>query len=196
MKKVMALFAVFLLCFTIKAQEYDDDFKTIFDGEDFRISGFGGPFMSFTSVSGEFAHMMGGGGGVMLGDFFFGGYGLGLTNSIRDKNNPDERGRHLEFGHGGLWTGFSIKSRAAIHPSFHTQIGWGSVSINDDFIMHEEDNVFVLTPTLEVELNLTRFLRLSIGGSYRYVSNVDLSGYDNEDLAGPSAFLGFKFGWF
>jgi len=91
MKRVFAAAMITLTFLGLKAQ--DSEIQTLFSGST-RISGFGGPLMSFTTVNGQFAHMMGGGGGVLLGDFFIGGYGEGLTNGI-----PVNEYR-LDFGHG------------------------------------------------------------------------------------------------
>ena len=67
MKKVT--FLAIILSVSITAFSQEKEYQTIFDNKDLRISGLGGPFMQFTSVAGEFAHMMGGGGAVLLNDF-------------------------------------------------------------------------------------------------------------------------------
>ena len=66
-----------------------------------RISGFGGPTISYTQIDGEFAVMSGGGGGVIINNFFIGGYGEGTSNSVN--NNPSLEFRNVEFGYGGFW---------------------------------------------------------------------------------------------
>lgn len=78
MKKILIAVVLILSFAGMKAQE--NGIQTLI-GSGTRISGFGGPTMSFTSINGEFARLMGGGGAVLLGDFFIGGYGEGLTNS-------------------------------------------------------------------------------------------------------------------
>jgi hypothetical protein len=188
MRKIITILAVFLSFTGLKAQE--NDIQTLF-GSGTRISGFGGPTMSYTSITGAFAHMLGGGGGVLLGDFFLGGYGEGLTNSITAGGN------RISFGHGGFWSGYSFMASRALHPCFSTQIGWGSISQRDkDYYNLSEDNVFVINPTLELEMNFTRFFRLGVGAHYRFVSGVNTSTLNNADFSGPGAFLSFKFGWF
>ena len=97
MKKILLTLLAAMTLIVGNAQ--DSEIQTIFGG-DTRISGMGGPTMSFSSMNGEFAFMMGGGGGVLLGDFFLGGYGEGLTNPIIAGGNK------TEFGHGGFWTGY------------------------------------------------------------------------------------------
>ena len=199
MKKLYTLVIALLITVGISAQ--DDGYRTIFDNGDFRISGFGGPFMNFSSFNGEFVHMMGGGGGIMVGDFFFGGYGLGSTNNLTANYNGESY--DIDFGHGGLWFGYSFLSNNAIHPAFHIQTGWGSVEeeFNSDFRSSYnviDDKVFVLNPTLEMEFNFTHFFRMGIGGHYRMVFGSDESnfGFTDADLSSPGAYLAFKFGWF
>ena len=155
--------------------------------------------MQFTGVAGEFGFMMGGGGAVMLNDFYIGGYGLGLTNSIPDyvNDNPSDR---LYLGHGGFWLGYSLFGERPIHVSISSLIGWGEFGITqfDGYYPFIRDNIFVLVPTLEVELNLTRYFRIGVGATYNLYTmvNEDLHGYRSSDLSAPGGFLSFKFGWF
>ena len=192
MKKIFVVVLITLSFSGLKAQ--DSEIQTLFSGNT-RISGFGGPAMSFTTMRGEFAHMMGGGGAVLLGDFFIGGYGEGLTNGI------SVGGNRLDFGHGGFWTGYSFMAARPLHPNISAQIGWGSAGErSQDYTYYTTDNVFVFKPAIELEMNFTRFFRLSVGAHYRVVTGVNPELYSepmsNSDLSGPGASLTFKFGWF
>ena len=188
MKRIYTLMIGGLLMFPAVAQ--DNGIQTIFGGGT-RISGMGGPMMGFSSIGGEFAHMMGGGGGVLLGDLFLGGYGMGLTNPVTAGINT------TEFGHGGFWAGYSFMAKRAFHPVLSTQLGWGTVTQLDEFTVLSSDNVFVLNPALELEMNFTRFFRLGVGAHYRLTSGVNNTpGFGDSDFSGPGAFLTFKFGWF
>lgn len=197
MKKATLLLV--LLTVTFAAFSQDKEYQTIFDNKELRISGMGGPFMQFTGVAGEFAHMMGGGGGVLLNDFFFGGYGIGLTNAIPDYVN-DNTNERLSLGHGGFWLGYALFGEKPIHVSISTMIGWGEFGIMqyDGYYPFVRDKIFVLAPTVEVELNLTRYFRIGAGASYNLFTGVDehLHGYKSGDLSSPGGFLSFKFGWF
>jgi hypothetical protein len=191
MKKISLLIISMFLIVNLFSQ--DKEIQTLF-GAGIRISGFGGPFMSFTTANGEFAHMMGGGGGILLGDFFFGGYGEGLTNYIENIQGGDQ----IEFGHGGFWTGYTFWGAKPIHPAISFQIGWGGISLRDpqDQQTTYDDNVFVVNPTVECEMNFTKFFRLSIGANYRLVTGVNTLNLSNQDMSGPGIFLAFKFGKF
>jgi len=197
MKK--SIFLGLMLAIGVSAFSQEKEFQTIFDNRDVRISGLGGPFMQFTSVAGEFGHMMGGGGAVLLNNFFLGGYGLGLTNAIPDyvNQNPSDR---LTLGHGGFWLGYSLFGEKPIHITFSSLIGWGEFGVMEDYGTYPfvRDKIFVLSPTVELELNLTRYFRIGAGASYNIYTLVDQSmhGYTNADLSAPGGFLSFKFGWF
>ncbi len=58
------------------------------------------------------------------------------------------------------------------------------------------DLIFVIQPTLGVELNVTRFFRIEAGSSYRYVIGTDLDDMTDDDLRGFGAELTLKFGKF
>jgi hypothetical protein len=196
--KIVIHIGIFLTTvLTVFGQERE--YRTILDNQDLRISGMGGPFMQFTSVAGEFGHMMGGGGAVLLNDFFFGGYGLGLTNAIPDYVN-DHANDRLTLGHGGFWLGYSLFGDRPVHLSISSLIGWGEFGIMqvDGYYPFIRDKIFVLAPMLEVELNLTRYLRIGVGATYNLYAMVDenMHNYTGGDLSSPGGFLSFKFGWF
>jgi len=198
MKKSLLLIVILTGALVSYAQE-SREYQTIFDGKALNISGMGGPFMQFTSVAGEFAHMMGGGGAVLINGFFFGGYGLGLTNQIIDYKGGD-LSRKLTLGHGGFWTGYVLGGNRAIHLTMSTLIGFGEfglASLDSDLPIYP-DRFFVLAPTAEVELNLARYFRIGAGASYNLYTGIGDSrhSYTNSDLSSPGGFLSFKFGWF
>jgi hypothetical protein len=197
MKK--SIFILFILALSTSLFSQEREYRTLLDNQDLRISGLGGPFMQFTSVAGEFGHMMGGGGAVLLNNFFFGGYGMGLTNAIPDYVNDSPSDR-LTLGHGGFWLGYALFGEKPIHVTFSSMIGWGEFGIMqyDGYYPFVRDQIFVMIPTLEVEVNLTRYFRIGAGASYNIYTMMDESmhGYSNSDLSSPGGFLSFKFGWF
>ncbi len=197
MKK--AILSGIILTVSLALFSQEREYQTIFDKQELRISGMGGPFMQFTGVAGEFGHMMGGGGAVIINDFFLGGYGLGLTNSIPDYVNQNTN-NNLSIGHGGFWLGYSLFSEKPIHLSVSSMIGWGEFGImeNGEDYPFIRDNIFVLSPTVEVELNLTRYFRIGVGASYNLYTMVDeyMHGYQSSDLSAPGGFLSLKFGRF
>jgi hypothetical protein len=200
MKKAAVFGMILAMALNVLAQEQEREYQTLVDFDNVRISGMGGPFMQFTAVDGEFAHMLGGGGALLIGDFFVGGYGLGLTNQIQADvtQDPYEVGHYLSVGHGGFWLGYSLFGERAIHVCISSMIGWGTLGIKGEYYSEllYPDNVFVVSPVLEVELNLTRYFRIGAGATYNLFSFVDMVGYSNADFSAPGGFLSFKLGWF
>jgi len=194
--------AGFILLIAITSWSQEREYKTIVDFNNARISGMGGLMMQFTAVDGDFAHMLGGGGAILVGDFFFGAYGLGLTNSIY-VNRPNESmyqpGDRLSVGHGGFMLGYSLFGDKPIHVTFSSLLGWGTVGIRSDYYPEVlyPDGIFVICPTIEAELNMTKFFRLGLGATYNIFTFVnDLPGYTAADFSAPGGFLSFRFGWF
>jgi hypothetical protein len=58
------------------------------------------------------------------------------------------------------------------------------------------DDVVVLEPAVQANLNITKFFRISAGASYRYVSGVTSPATTNKKLSGPGAVLTLRFGKF
>lgn len=203
MKKSILLIAAILIGFYANAQ---DEYRTIFgDGNINKIRGFGGPMMGFTDIDGSFAHLMGGGGGVILNDkFMIGGFGYGLTNRIdAERTNKDGKliydDLYLEFGYGGMWFAYTIKGSAPIHPVINLQFGNGNISLvnSNNSPAGYSDNLFILNPAIELEMNITRFFRMSVGGNYRMAFGVNkIEGFEDKDFTRAGGFLAFKFGWF
>jgi hypothetical protein len=52
----------------------------------------------------------------------------------------------------------------------------------------------VVEPGAGVALNVSKKIRLSATGSYRFVSGASLSGLGDEDLSGPALSLSLDFG--
>jgi len=199
MKNLVLFLSVIALALPLSAQQ-EREYHTVFEGRELRISGMGGPFMQFTTLAGEFGHMMGGGGAVLINDFFFGGYGLGLTNQIIDYKGGD-LSRQLSVGHGGFWTGYVFRGDKALHFTFSTLIGFGEFGLTDINVylpVLNPDRFFILAPSLELEINLARYFRVGAGACYNLYTGIGDTrhSYTSKDLSSPGGFLSFKFGWF
>jgi hypothetical protein len=204
MKKTVITGMILAIAFTVFSQ--DREVQTLVDFDEVRVSGLGGPMMQFTAIDGEFAHLLGGGGAILFNDFFIGGYGLGMTTNIQvnqDKYDPRHDDDRLSVSHGGFWLGYSLFGTKPIHVCISSMIGFGELGIKDDIGQYEGDNFFIVVPTLELELNLTRYFRIGAGATYNLFTLVSLkhpdglgSGYSSSDLSAPGGFLSFKFGWF
>ncbi len=120
----------------------------------------------------------------------------------------------LNFGHGGLWLGYINNSHKLIHWGISTRIGGGGISLmNKDYHIDDEDEysqeaVFVLRPTLEMEIKLARWFKMNINAGYRLVTGIsddkyyssatgDQKSYYTPDMFNsPTIGIGFLFGGF
>jgi hypothetical protein len=62
--------------------------------------------------------------------------------------------------------------------------------------MGHTETFFVVEPEVAVEANMTNFMRIALGASYRYVTGVQQPGLSTATLSSPAASLAFKFGVF
>ncbi len=190
MKKIILSLSFSLLAIALMAQH-----ETLF-GNARVVGGFGAPIIEF-GIGNDLNTSIGGGGGVVINNFFLGGYGMGGLDFDR---LVDDELTEIEVGHGGFWLGSTFKPHKILHLYGSARIGWGAVSIpvdDPDFEFNDLDKIFVLTPELGVELNVTKWFRVAASGGYRWVTGTNEAfGYNDEDFSGAIATLSFRFGWF
>jgi hypothetical protein len=172
--------------------------ETLIEGK-IESGGFGGPVIRFSDVKGEFAVFVGGRGAWIVNhSFYVGAAGYGLANAIDLDNHRDYwPHRDIEFGYGGVEFGYIHDSNRLVHFTIGALIGGGGVTRNEDFdVFYDDDAVFVLEPTADLELNVSRLVRIAAGGGYRLVTGTHAPGLDNGDLSAPFASLTVKIGKF
>ncbi len=206
MKKIITLLLSFSFIGLLSAQTIEEnefnkekEMKTVMNSiQIHRISGFGGPTMSYSSINKDFAFLMGGGGGIIVNNLFIGGYGEGLSSSLDVSNEHPIR--DLDFGHGGFWVGYEIFHKSLIHPVISSKIGWGSISgYGTEYTLSHyfRDNVFVVVPSISAEINFTRFFKINVGAEYRRTINVNNTpNMDDNDFSSLGVNMNFIFGWF
>lgn len=189
MKIKILLFVGLLTSFSAFAQKAETlvkDVKT--------LGVFGGPIIEFGQINGEFGADVGGGGALMINNFFFGGYGLGTDYPQIQIEEEDYR---LRFKHGGFWLGYTSDPSRVVHWYGSTRLGSGKAQIRGDGPAQASDRIYVVTPEVGIEINLTKFMRLALTGGYRVTTGVSkLNGFDNNDFSSPVGALTFRFGGF
>ena len=161
------------------------------------VGAFGAPIIEM-GFDKNISTSVGGGGGIVIDNFFLGGYGLASIDfeELIDNDNIDQ----LEIAHGGFWLGYAYRPDKLIHIYSSARLGWGGVNLDVDdnnFSFREVDKIFVATPELGIELNITGWFRLGATAGYRFVSGTNESlGYTDEDFSGGVGTLHFRFGWF
>ncbi len=193
MKKILFLPLALLVTGMAYGQRPD-----VLIGNDYEsISGFGGVFISLSSLGGDLASYTGGGGGVLLDNaFYFGGYGMGLNDDRRVTLEGNEY--DVDFRHGGFLIGYNIKPERLVHLGVGTKLGWGSLDYNAfaPGVDNLTDQVFVVHPQVEAEFNMTHWFKLNLGAGYQQVIGVDDFVYNESDVSSPSFEIRLLFGWF
>ena len=137
------------------------------------------------------------------------GIGLGATGFINEYHYEPliDKNVFLAGGYGGLYIEPILLPRSPVHLSFPVLFGAGGISyvskesdLNNNMIQDSEA-FLLIEPAAELELNLTRFFRLSIGASYRFPSAFNVGVSDTPkasagSLKGVSYTVSLKFGKF
>lgn len=183
-------FTLILLCFTLIVQAQEETLI-----RNIEVVGiFGGPLVEVGSINGEIGIDVGGGGALVLNNFFIGGYGLGTDYPRVTLDQEDYR---LRFKHGGFWLGYTSDTRRLLHFYSSARLGWGQAQIRGDGPAAGTDRVFVVTPEVGFEVNVTNFMRVAFTGGYRAVTGVtNLDTFENGDFSSPIGTVTFRFGGF
>lgn len=217
MKRTTLILLALLLGLTTMAQEREDrdrGMRTIFGGSGIRSNGgYGAVTTAYSEIDNRDAIVIGGRGAWLINHQFgigLAGYGFMTEHKLDATLNEDYQ---LLGGYGGLMFEFIANPNSPIHLSFPVTIGAGGVTYSqrdsfvrgNDFDRLSEDSqaFFVVEPGVELEMNMLRFMRLAVGVSYRYTSDMDLtytgSGQrilDADALHGLTGGITLKFGKF
>lgn len=208
MKKILSLAAAIIFATGLYAQfddEYEEkEFRTLF-GENTEIGGYGAFGTSYSQINGLDAISFNGRGAIILGQ----GIALGITGTgfLTDYfyDEAVKEDANLAGGYGGVFIEPIILPNFPVHISVPVTFGVGGVAYsylydNNNYEWDsrvEDTEVFlVLEPGVELEVNLTRFFRLAIGGYYRLTSDLSLYQTEPDALSGFSGGITFKFGKF
>ena len=87
------------------------------------VGAFGGPFIEFADFDNDLTTSVGGGGGLIIDNFFIGGYGAGTTDL--DNLTFNNETFSLDMGHGGFW----------LQRHQQDSLDWNSLSLDLDVKM-------------------------------------------------------------
>ena len=117
--------------------------------------------------------------------------GWGGFNNTTQFRLDDLTSDEIDLDYNGFVVGYAPKAYKAIHPNFMMLIGGGRADIDNE----GRDGVFVVQPSVGLELNVLRWFRIGIDGGYRYVGGTDFATVKDSDLSAPFGQLTFKFGY-
>jgi hypothetical protein len=168
------------------------------------LVGYGGPLVSVTRMAGQTALLLGArGGAVLRRHFVLGAAGFSLVNepSMPSSAQLGAGSHNIKFGGGGFWFAYVLSPEWVVHPTFGVLLGGGSVGyqVTDQTpgfpATYTSSSFFLAQPEIEVDVNVTRFMRVGVGAYYRVVVGVKLEDkLTNGDVGGPGALLAVKFG--
>jgi hypothetical protein len=211
MKKLIALFAIALLVIPAFAQEdqkkndrNNDEIRTLF-GPHVKHGGYGAFTMGYSQIGNQDAVIAGGRLGWIIDHSLtlgFGGYGF--ANDIHIDNAETGRGYNLDGGCGGMFIEPIILPKFPVHIAIPIFFGAGGVACSrddfytedSDYYIEDSDGFLFAEPGVEIELNVLKFLRLSVGASYRFTTGVHMIDTPGNVLDGLSSSLSLKIGKF
>ena len=212
MKKLLVFFGALAMTLTSFAQQddeyYSDDIQTLM-GKNNSVGGYGAISIQYTELENRDAFVFGAKGAIVLGHMMsLGLAGSGFFNDVH-YDVTTEQDISLAGGYGGFFFEPILMPRFPVHVAFPIMIGAGGVAVvsvdqndnwNDNYKSEASDAFMVIEPGIELELNVTKFFRFSIGGYYRYTSDVDIADPEyavpTDILRGFSGGVTFKFGRF
>jgi len=211
------LWITFVLVFSINhcyAQDVNRDFqhKNTLLGE----KPFTGAFIGVSVKSGETNNQQDMWlGGEVAGTFdhnlSIGLAGYGLVSTVKGNNMAfNNRTLHYQSGYGGLFVEPAAFSNRVLNVSFPTVLGAGGIAETivggvidelDNFDLDENDfyhsDIFwVVEPGVALNLNISGWMKLGAGVSYRQTFDLNLPNTSSEVMNGINGNVFLKLGWF
>ncbi|MBO9153724.1 hypothetical protein ACFOTA_16010 [Chitinophaga sp. GCM10012297] len=165
-----------------------------------KLSAYGALLGKISTFDDRFAVLTGGYGGVFLNKKIMLGAGAySMATSPRVDNYNDNRRWNLWYT-GGV-VEYVHNSDKLFHWSAGALIGGGGVSQRIGFDkgrdqVYESDGFFVAEPFINAEVNITSYLRIVAGGTWRQVAGAGIEGMSDSKMSGPGFHLGVKAGVF
>ena len=195
----------------------DEPMKTLFGSDrDMHNGGWGAPVATYTRIMDQDAMLVGARGGWIIDHrLTLGIAGHGLVTPVENAAYDAHliaSGRQLydhsllATGYGGLLIEPIIAYRSPVHISLPIVLGAGGAGyrvysdLPPDFdpLTYKDDVAafFVAEAGIDLEFNMVRLVRLGIGASYRYTSDLLLPGTPTDALRGFNASMSIKVGVF
>jgi hypothetical protein len=182
--------------------------------------GFFAPTVKLSPVNDDMAMFVGARAGWILAHTVSIGFaGYAMVSDVQVQDVVDSL-KHLQMAYGGMEMGLTLFPDKLIHIHLSTLFAmgalhqgaeypvWGQYDCDrsceddedddyDEYWRKHTDAILVLEPTVELELNVSRWMRIGAGVGYRKVWGADkVEKVENADLRDFTGSLSLKFGWF
>jgi hypothetical protein len=138
------------------------------------------------------------------------GYGLVTNHQFRSNDRyGNDTDLDINLWYAGLICEFVVMPDIPIHFTIPLLLGGGMVNINlydqDEIQKHfydrdvlkvESSPFLIIEPGVNMEVSVAKYLRITLGVSYRYISRTDLIRITESDINNLSMNLSFKLGRF
>jgi len=210
--QILTLSLLLLGTTAVHSQGNQNEYRSIFNKKSDQktaIGGYGSFGVGYTSIDNKDALILNIKGALVINHSIgLGLAGYGFFNNLDKQNNNQDQ--YLAGGYGGFYFEPIFLSKSPVHLSFPILIGGGGVStIPNDFwnypgsnYPYNYDMFFVVEPGVELEFNMVKFFRVSLGATYRFTNGVQLTyPEDGSEVAfkaldGFNIYMNFKFGKF
>jgi hypothetical protein len=162
--------------------------------------GYGAVTMKIGTIRNAGAMFAGGRAGWVLDHTY--GIGIGgyfLVNNVSARVSDTSDDSRLMVSYGGLDIEYLVPLDSTFHFSAQALLGGGAVGHVENRYVNPRphyDPFVVFEPGLNVDIGLTKVLRLSLGASYRFVGWLSSPAATNGDLSGPMFNVSIKAGFF
>jgi hypothetical protein len=184
-KSCFSVLAFMLLSFAAFSQHEE----TLLGDRNWGFSGvWGGYNHQYTQFGGSDAYNRGG--------FFTFEFGKALNvgwghNELNERVKLNETEGDLRTRWGFAKVGYGFIPYKAVHPTLNVDFGKGNVRFGDMY----DNRIYVVQPSVGVEINVFRWFRLGLEGGYRFVEGSDLAIATDEKLSGAFGQASLKFGF-
>jgi hypothetical protein len=191
----------------LESPRKDEGPPTLLSNKAPRLGGYGGPSVFGSRTMGQNVVYAGGEAALLLDHrLAIGLAGYALVSHVGGPTDVFGDPQRLGFGYAGLLLRYSFLGNYPYYFTVGTLVGGGGVGYlpewNGNWSRHratQTDPALVVEPSLGGHLNLTRWMRLGVQVSYRFVSIAGVSNAAGrpsaEDLAGFAYGGHLQFGW-
>ncbi len=191
--KLLTFLLTLLVVSSVYAQKSNDEIQVLVtkknrDGKVKFDNGFyAGMSFGWTMIDGKSSFIIGPRVAWIANHYFALGAGGGMFSNFMSMPRNDDYYPLDEYfmmgGYGGILLEPIVLAKHPVHVSFPVIIGggfvaaqskngWNDYSYNGDY--YNNDVFFVFEPGAELELNIAKFFRIALGGSYRLTNALDM----------------------
>jgi hypothetical protein len=190
-KNIKSLLAIAIILLTVSTATFAQREETVLNSTGFGFTGAWGGFQSnIGQFNSKYAGYQGGMWALEFGKRFY----VGQTYYKTGTQLLNATGKSYSMNSNNLLLQYAHKAYMPIHPIFGVGIGGATIDLRTDGVS-VSNNVFMLHPTLGVEINVTRWCHIDAQLGYHAVLNSNFVGQTDKDFSGLFGQVNLKFGY-